>query len=47
MELRAFLRELVARLESIEPAGPAEHTIATFVGGLKRLPVRYALRAAA
>jgi cytochrome P450 len=47
MELRAFLRELLPRLESIERAGPSEQTIATFVGGLKRLPVRYALRAAA
>jgi cytochrome P450 len=46
MELKAFLRELLPRLEFIEPAGPAEHVVANFVGGLKRLPVRYALRAA-
>lgn len=46
MELRAFLQELLGRLEFIEAAGPAEHTIATFVGGLKRLPVRYRLRPA-
>lgn len=44
MELKAFLRELLPRLESIEPAGPSEHVIANFVGGLKRLPVRYVLR---
>lgn len=44
LELRTFLRELLPRLESIEPDGPAEQTIATFVGGLKRLPVRYRLR---
>ena len=47
MELRAFLQELVSRLESIERAGAPEQTIATFVGGLKRLPVRYRLRPAA
>jgi cytochrome P450 len=44
MELRAFLRELVPRLEWIEPAGEPEQTISTFVGGHKRLPVRYGLR---
>jgi hypothetical protein len=44
MELRAFLLELLPRLESIERAGTPEHTISTFVGGLKRLPVRYRLR---
>jgi cytochrome P450 len=44
MELRAFLRELLPRLESIERAGAPEHMISTFVGGLKRLPVRYRLR---
>jgi cytochrome P450 len=46
LELRTFLRELLPRLESIEPDGEPEHTIATFVGGLKRLPVRYRLRGA-
>jgi len=46
MELRAFLRELLPRLELLEPAGAPEQTISTFVGGLKRLPIRYALRAA-
>ena len=45
MELKAFIRELLSRLESIEPNGPSEHMIANFVGGLKRLPVRYRLRA--
>ena len=45
MELKAFIRELLSRLESIEPNGPAEHVVANFVGGLKRLPVRYRLRA--
>lgn len=43
MELRAFLRELLPRLEHVEPAGPPERVAATFVGGLKRLPIRYRL----
>lgn len=44
MELRAFLRELLPRLERIELAGAPEHVAGTFVGGLKRLPIRYRLR---
>jgi cytochrome P450 len=45
MELRAFFRELLPRLEWIELAGPAEYTAATFVGAPKRVPIRYRLRA--
>ncbi|MFC6886705.1 MULTISPECIES: cytochrome P450 [Actinomadura] len=44
IEVRAFFEELIPRLESIEAAGPAESVATTFVGGLKRLPVRYTLR---
>jgi len=44
MELRGFLRELLPRLESIELDGAAEDTLATFVGGPKRLPIRYSMR---
>jgi cytochrome P450 len=47
MELRAFFRELLPRLESIELAGPGEDTAATFVGGPKRVPIRYRIRPAA
>jgi cytochrome P450 len=46
LELRAFLRELLPRLESIELAGPTEYTATTFVGGPKRVPIRYRLRPA-
>jgi cytochrome P450 len=46
MEARAFFEELLPRLDSIEPAGEPENVATTFVGGLKRLPVRYKLRAA-
>ncbi|HVP30593.1 MAG TPA: cytochrome P450 [Myxococcota bacterium] len=45
LELRAFFRELLPRLESIELAGPSEYTAATFVGAPKRVPIRYRLRA--
>ena len=44
MELRAFFRELLPRLESIELAGEPEYTASTFVGGPKRVPIRYRLR---
>ncbi|MCW5891104.1 MAG: cytochrome P450 [bacterium] len=44
MELRAFLTELLARVESIELAGEPEYTESTFVGGPKRVPIRYRLR---
>lgn len=41
MELMAFLREFLARVDHIELAGEARFTEATFVGGVKELPVRY------
>lgn len=41
MEVRAFFRELLPRLEGIELAGEPAWLEANFVGGLKRLPVRY------
>jgi len=45
MDLRVFFRQLVERVESIELAGPAELLHASFVGGPKRVPVRYRVRA--
>ena len=47
MEIRAFFKELLARLDSIEMTGPAKRVQATFVSGLKTLPVRYKFRASA
>ncbi len=44
MELRAYFRELLPRLESIELASPTEDIAATFVGGPKRVPIRYRIR---
>jgi cytochrome P450 len=45
MEVRAFFKELIPRLESIEPTGSEAHTTSSFVGGIKRLPIRYRLSA--
>jgi cytochrome P450 len=47
MELEAFFRELLPRLEHIELAGQPESMATTFVGGPKRLPIRYRVRPAA
>ncbi len=44
METRAFFAELLPRLESIELAGRPQWSATTFVGGLKHLPIRYALK---
>lgn len=43
MEVSSFFTELLPRLKSIELQGDPELTATTFVGGLKHLPVRYAL----
>lgn len=44
MEVNSFFTELLPRLKSIELTGDPEFVATTFVGGLKHLPVRYALR---
>jgi cytochrome P450 len=41
MEIRALFAELIPRLRSIEPTGPAELSRSIFVGGHKHLPIRY------
>jgi cytochrome P450 len=46
MELQAFLEELLPRLDHVELAGAPEYMATTFVGGPKRLPIRYRLRPA-
>jgi hypothetical protein len=46
MEIRAFFKELLGRLDAIELTGPSKRVQSTFVSGLKTLPVRYKLRAA-
>ncbi|MDX1888262.1 cytochrome P450 [Mycolicibacterium sp. 050158] len=44
MEMNSLFTELVPRLESVELAGTPELSATTFVGGLKHLPIRYAMR---
>lgn len=44
MEIRALFGELMDRLDDIELAGEPAWVNASFVSGLKRLPVRYSLR---
>jgi len=43
LELRVVFRHLAARLAHVEPAGPVERLRSSFVGGIKRMPVRYRL----
>jgi cytochrome P450 len=46
MELEAFFHELLPRLEHVELAAEPESMATTFVGGPKRMPIRYRLRPA-
>jgi len=46
LELRAIFRELAARLHSVELSGPVERMRSSFLGGVKRMPIRYRLRPA-
>ena len=46
LEIRIALEKLVPRLESIELAGEFERMRSGFLGGVKRMPIRYALREA-
>jgi cytochrome P450 len=41
MEMRILFEELMPRLKSLEFAGPAARAEGAFVGGPKRLPIRY------
>ena len=45
MEIKAFFKELLGRLQSIELTGEPKRIQSTFVSGLKTLPVRYQLSA--
>ncbi len=41
MEMRILWEELLPRLESIELAGKPEQSVANFIVGVKRMPIRY------
>ena len=44
MEMKALYRELLLRLDSLDLAGEPAWVPANVVSGLKRLPIRYAMR---
>ena len=44
MELTSFLREFLARIDHVELAGEPRYVEATFVGGVKNLPITYRFR---
>jgi cholest-4-en-3-one 26-monooxygenase len=44
LELRVIFEMLAKRLEFVELAGPYERTRSSFLGGVKRMPIRYRLR---
>jgi cholest-4-en-3-one 26-monooxygenase len=46
LELRTFFAQIRERLESFERTGPAERVRSSFVGGIKRAPIRWKLRPA-
>jgi len=43
MEMRILWEELLPRLKSIDFNGEPQRSVANFVSGPKRLPIRYAL----
>ncbi len=44
LELQEIVRSLVTRLGDVDLAGPVERLQSSFVGGIKRMPIRYRLR---
>ena len=46
LELEMAFKYLLPRIEEIELAGPVDRLHSNLVGGIKRLPIRYKLRAA-
>jgi cholest-4-en-3-one 26-monooxygenase len=46
LELRVLLRHLAERLEDVELLAKPERLRSSFLGGIKRMPIRYRLRAA-
>jgi cytochrome P450 len=47
LEMQVAYRHLLPRIEEIELAGPVDRLHSSLVGGVKRLPIRYKLRAEA
>ncbi|HEY2105902.1 MAG TPA: hypothetical protein VGH29_08960, partial [Candidatus Binataceae bacterium] len=47
LELQMIFREIAARMEQVELAGPISRMRSSFVGGIKHMPIRYKMRAGA
>jgi cytochrome P450 len=45
LELQEIFRKIVGRLAEVELSGPVERLRSSFVGGIKRMPIRYRLKA--
>jgi cytochrome P450 len=45
LELQEIFRKILTRFTEVELAGPVERLRSSFVGGIKRMPIRYRLRA--
>jgi cholest-4-en-3-one 26-monooxygenase len=46
LELRVIFSELARRLDAVELAGPVHRMRSSFLGGVKRMPIRYRLKLA-
>ncbi len=44
LELRELFGQLIPRLDEIEMAGAFDRVRSSFLGGVKRMPIRYRLR---
>jgi hypothetical protein len=44
LEVRVLLQEFAARVRAVEPAGEHQFLRSNFVGGIKRLPLRFTLQ---
>ena len=47
LELQMIFREIAARIDQVELAGPIARMRSSFVGGIKHMPIRYRMRAKA
>ncbi len=47
LELRVIFQQLAERMEAVELAGPVDRMRSSFLGGVKRMPIRYRLRPSA
>ncbi len=46
LELRVLFRQLIENIDEVELAGPVERVRSSFLGGVKRMPIRFSMRSA-